>query len=518
VSARPGAPGPRAAGGRAGPGAGIGSALAVRRVFLSLLGSVFAIAFGSLWVQLPGLFGSEGILPACAFLDLARERLGAGALLGAPTLFWIRCSDAALHAACAAGLLFSLLLAVGVAPSLCAALVWLLYLSLSNVGDPFLGYQWDALLLEAAFLAIFLAPRQLRPRDAWRTPVPGAVLWLLRWLVFRVFFLSGAVKLGSGDETWRTLSALDYHYFTQPLPAWTSWYAHHLPHPVHALSVLAMFAIELAAPFAALGPRRLRAAACAAFLLLQGLIALTGNYGFFNLLCAALCVTLLDDAVLWKALPRRWRECVERAPDPAPGRRRLAARVAPLAWGALVVAVAVLTGASAWLRLGWGGPPAAVGELVRRAAPLRTFNAYGLFAVMTTERPEILLEGSADGRHWQAYAFRWKPGPPERAPGFAQPHMPRLDWQMWFAALRGGCPAWFQSFMLRLLEGSAPVRALLARAPFGDAPPRYLRSTLYRYRFAPPGSGDWWQREALGAYCPTATLRGGRLERASPGP
>ena len=350
----------------------MGSTLAVRRVFLSLLGMVFAIAFGSLWVQLQGLFGSDGILPGCAFLELAHERLGSRAFREVPTLYWIHCSDAVLHASCAAGLLLSLLLIIGVAPSLVAGLLWLLYLSLSTIGGLFLGYQWDFLLLETGFLAIFFAPRQLRPRDAWRTPVPRAVLWLLRWLVFRLFFLSGAVKLGSGDEMWRTLSALNYHYFTQPLPTWTSWYAHHLPRQLHALSVLGMFAVELAAPFAALGPRRLRAMACAALLLLQALIGLTGNYGFFNLLAVVLCVTLLDDAMLRRALPQRWRGRLDRAPASRPAQPRRAARAA---WATLVVAVIALTSASFLLRLGWREPPAPIRELARIAAPLRSFNA-----------------------------------------------------------------------------------------------------------------------------------------------
>ncbi len=483
---------------------GVGDLRGVRRLFLTLLGIVFAIAFASLGVQAEGLFGSDGILPGCPLLELVRERLGSAAYVRIPTLYWVHCSDAAIRAACTAGVLLSLLLCAGVMPSLVAGLLWLLYLSLSSIAGVFLGYQWDVLLLEAAFLAIFTAPRQLRPRDAWRTRVPRGAVWLYRWLVFRVFFLSGMVKLLSGDESWRNLSALQYHYFTQPLPAWTSWLAYQLPAPLHALTTGATLAIELGLPFAAFGPRRVRQVAFVGLVALQLGIGLTGNYGFFNLLTAALCLWLLDDAALRRALPVRWRSRRPPVPEPPPTRGRR------LAYALLAVLVAGLGLASALERLGVPELPRPLAAAGRLAAPLRSFNAYGLFAVMTTQRPEIVLEGSRDGVHWQPYAFRWKPGDPKRAPRFAQPHMPRLDWQLWFAAL-SRCEPWFQRFMARLLEGAPAVRALLADDPFPGSPPRLLRSTVSLYRFAPPGSDAWWVRRELGPYCPTVTLEQGHL-------
>ena len=480
-----------------------------RAVFLSLLGLVFAIAFVSLWVQLDGLIGSQGILPAAGFLEAARERLGSQVYSRAPTLLWLNASDWALHLLCAAGTALGLLLCLRVAAKPVLLALWGLYLSLVTVGGVFLSYQWDGLLLEAGFLAIFLAPWALRPGAGFAARVSPAALWLLRWLLFRLYFMSGAAKLLSGDTAWRDLTAMHYHYFTQPLPAWASYFAHRLPHALQSFSVAASLVIEIGVPFLIFGPRRLRHLACWVFLSLQTLIATTGNYGFFNLLAVALSVLLLDDAALRSLAPRRLRARIRPAPagggQPASRGRRAAM--------ALFVALVLVVSSSklAW-RLGWRGKvvESAV-ALVSPVAPFRSINNYGLFAVMTTRRPEILVDGSDDGVSWRSYEFKWKPGRLDRAPAFAQPHMPRLDWQMWFAAL-GSCErnTWFVRFGVRLLEGSSDVLGLLERNPFPDAPPRYLRSTLYRYEFAEPESGDWWQRQRLGSYCPVLTLEAGR--------
>jgi hypothetical protein len=239
---------------------------------------------------------------------------------------------------------------------------------------------------------------------------------------------------------------------------------------------------------------------------LQLLIAATGNYGFFNLLTLALCATLLDDRALarlgWLARPAR------------PARWLAVRRVAA---GALLCTSAAI----GFDRLaGHGLLPRPLRAAIALIEPLRSVSSYGLFAVMTQERPEIQIEGSADGEEWRTYVFRWKPGPLDRRPGFAGPHMPRLDWQMWFAALsRCRDETWFQAFLVRLLEGSPSVLGLLAQNPFPDAPPRMLRTTLYRYRFAPFAAwrqGAWWTREDAGPYCPTVELQDGHLSLAEP--
>jgi hypothetical protein len=315
-------------------------------------------------------------------------------------------------------------------------------------------------------------------------------------------FTSGAVKLRSGDPAWRGLTALRVHYETQPLPTWLGWLAHQLPARLHTASTAVMFAVELVVPFLIFGPRPLRLTACALMIGLQAAIAATGNYGFFNLLTVVLCLLLLDDGVF----PARWREAMGTPAADAPWSAGASWLAAPLALVVAVTATIQIAGAVG-LHVRWPQPMAA---LYRALAPLRTFNPYGLFAVMTPSRPEIVIEGSRDGTTWQAYEFRWKPGDPRRRPGFMAPHMPRLDWQMWFAAL-GSCEdsPWFRDLLGRILQGSPPVVGLLAHNPFPDAPPRYVRSTLYDYRFTDLATlraeGTWWRRRQLGPFCPTMT-------------
>jgi hypothetical protein len=156
-------------------------------------------------------------------------------------------------------------------------------------------------------------------------------------------------------------------------------------------------------------------------------------------------------------------------------------------------------------------------ELVRLAAPFGIVNTYGLFAVMTTTRPEIIVQGSNDGRTWLDYEFKYKPGDLRRAPRWLAPYQPRLDWQMWFAALSGpqGAP-WFDNFMVRLLQGSPEVRGLLAEDPFPGMPPKYVRALLFNYGFTDFAtrreSGDWWTRRARGFYFPEISLNDVRLK------
>jgi hypothetical protein len=473
-----------------------------RWLFLRALGAVYLVAFLSLWVQVAGLIGSRGILPASTLLDWVGARAGPERYRLLPTLFWLHPSDGFLSFLCGGGVCLSVLLIFGVAPMPVLFLLWAFYLSLVVVGQDFLGFQWDGLLLETGLLAIFLAPPGLRPRIGAESPVPLPALWLLRFLLFRLMFTSGAVKLASGDAAWRGLTALRVHYETQPLPTWIGWLAHQLPAKVQTVSTAAMFAVELLVPFLIFAPHPLRLAGFCVLAGFQLLIAATGNYGFFNLLTLVLCLLLLDDRVF----PARWREWMggPAAADSWTSWQSWA--VAPLA---LVVAVtsAIQIANAVGLRVRWPRPVVA---LYRTLQPFRTFNPYGLFAVMTPTRPEIVIEGSRDGTVWTLYEFRWKPGDLHRRPAFVAPHMPRLDWQMWFAAL-GGCEdsPWFQAFLRRLAEGSPPVLALLKRNPFPDGPPRYIRSTLYDYHFTDVKTlrreGTWWRRTSIGPFCPTVT-------------
>ncbi|MFI5314735.1 MAG: lipase maturation factor family protein [Myxococcota bacterium] len=465
----------------------------VAALFARGLGAVYACAFASLWVQIDGLIGARGVTPAADLVALARDQLGAAAPLQLPTLFLATgASDWSLHADCALGLAAGIALALGRAQRSAAFAAWIAYLSLCAVGNVFLSFQWDALLLEAGFAALFALSAE-----------PRLGVWLARALLFKLMFSSGAVKLLSGDSTWRDGSALAYHYWTQPLPLVTSVFAADLPPALQRASTFLTLAVELGAPWAMLGPRRVRLAGAAVLAALQLAIAATGNYGFFNLLTLVLCACLLDDAALARYA---WLRLASRS----------ARWHAPLRAAALVLAAASLV--SALTRLTPRDLPAPLVSLVVPFEELRLVSSYGLFAVMTTARPEIEVEGSADGVEWRTYDFRWKAGALDRPPRFAGPHMPRLDWQMWFAAL-GHCEreVWFQRLLQRLLEGSPPVTRLLASDPFPDGPPRYLRTTLWQYRFASGEerrAGAWWTRTPDGAYCPTVTLRAGRLALA----
>jgi hypothetical protein len=476
-----------------------------RRVFLAGLALVYLAAFLSLWVQVHGLIGSQGILPAERYLDAVRDQVGAGAYRMLPTLGWAGAGDTALHAMCAGGVLLAVLLLAGIAPRLCLLGLWALYLSLTLVGQTFLSFQWDTLLLETGFLAILFAPGSLLPGARRERPPSGAFLFLLRWLLFKLMFASGLVKLWGGDQTWWGLTALDYHYWTTCLPTWTGWYAHQLPDLVQRSSVLLMFVIELAVPFLIFLPRRLRLLSFWPLTALQLGILATGNYGFFNLNTLVLCILVLDDRALERVMPGRWRNLQAGRPRPGRWRRALAAALAT---------VLFLLSFSAALSRFYGRDviPGPLLDLHSQVRPFRSVNNYGLFASMTTSRREIVLEGSNDGQEWLAYEFRWKPGDPARRPAFVQPHMPRLDWQMWFAALGDyRRNPWLIHCMQRILEGSPPVLELLGENPFPDHPPRYLRAVIYDYRFAGPerhrDDGVWWERELLGLYAPVMQRR-----------
>ncbi|MGO9470631.1 MAG: lipase maturation factor family protein [Isosphaeraceae bacterium] len=486
-----------------------------RSVFLRGLALVYLAAFGSLAVQLDGLIGSRGILPAAEFLERAGRFLGTGpaAYWRLPTVFWLDASDRALHTVCWGGVLLSVALLCGLLPGYCALLLWVSYLSLAVAGQVFLGYQWDSLLLETGLLAVLIAPWGLRLKSAGDRPWWLAI-WLVRWLAFRLMFLSGAVKLGSHDPTWRDWTALEYHYQTQPLPASTSWWIHQMPAWFQGLSVGFMFYAELVAPFFIFGPRPIRLAGFASLVLLQLLIAATGNYGFFNLLAVVVCLCILDDRD-WEWLIRFFRRARQSAWEQAEG--TLIPSVPGKAWSwprrlAVGVPGAILVAITGAQTVGTVLPevvvPSELVTLSQWAEPFRSTNGYGLFAVMTRTRPEIIVEGSDDGGSWMPYRFRWKPCELDRRPRFSSPHLPRLDWQMWFAALGGDCRAvpWFFQFEQRLLEGSPAVLSLLRENPFPARPPRYVRARLYLYRFTSWDSPNWWSREDRGFFCPPLSL------------
>lgn len=479
-----------------------------RRMFLRGLALVYLIAFLSLASQLQGLIGTNGILPAGEFLDAVWARHGGDSISLLPTLAWINAGDGFLMALCYAGSGLALLLLAGIAPRVIAFLVWALYLSLFAVGQTFLSFQWDILLLESGFLAILFAPMSLN--DGGAKPVSRPARWLLLLLLFKLMFQSGVVKLTSGDSSWYDLSALTYHYWTQPLPNPVSWFAAQLPHWFHRFSIILMFAIELVIPFLIFMPRRLRHAGAWILIAFQLLIVLTGNYTFFNILTICLCIPLFDDAALQNILPRASFSTAVRTIHSPPGKRHVLRKSIIPFITIVLVAIHVFHISSMFIDARkLPGPIRWLEESVR---PLHVNNAYGLFRVMTKSRPEIIVEGSMDGNVWKEYEFRHKPGDVDRAPAWIAPHQPRLDWQMWFAALGDySNNRWFVRFSVRLLEGSPAVLSLLESNPFPTSPPTYIRARLYEYRFTDSDeqarTGAWWKRELRGTYLPAIGLR-----------
>jgi len=455
-----------------------------------LTGLSYFFAFLSLFPQIPGLYGSDGILPAQNLLTRASDVLGStSAFWALPSLTWIfGASNNALQLLALAGLLFSALFTLGLFRPLSAALAWLCWLSFVTIGQDFLSFQWDTLLLETGFLVIFLEKPGLLPRHP-ATDTPPVLLRLAAWfLIFRLMLSSGLVKLLSGDPTWADLSAMSYHFFTQPIPNPLSWFVHQLPGS--SLATLVTLIVELVVPFAILIPHaRARFVAGISFLSLMLLVALTGNYAYFNLLTAALSLTLIENCY-W---PRRLRP--EKIPLPW----------TPIPWRHLCSLAAILQLSVAFpVLLATAGltPRMALpllGSVERIFAPWHLTSGYGLFAVMTVRRPELVLEHSRNGIDWQPLLFRYKAGPPDRLPPQIAPFQPRLDWQMWFAALsaeRGQLPGWFAEFVKKLRAGSPAVTGLLAAGQSKLSPDGYLRIRLDQYRFTTPAersaTGHWW--------------------------
>ena len=492
-----------------------------RRWFLRALGTIYLIAFVSLWVQVDGLVGSDGMSPANQFLPAVRAQIGPDAYSLLPTLCWFGQSDAFLHCLCGSGVLFSLLLIFGIAPAISLVALFILYLSLTISGQVFFNFQWDVLLLEAGFLSIFFAPWRLWPRELSlrpgstipvTAPVSRTALFLLKLLLFKLVLMSGLVKLTSGDPSWWNLTALDYHYWSQPLPTLFGWWADKTPEWFKHFSVAFCFVVEIIVPFFIWAPRRLRLIAAGLLIFLQLAIALTGNYCFFNLLTIALCLLLIDDASIGRAL--KGQASASLASRELRARNMQSALPRFSTYAAVIVLVVTLP-INVWLIFSafkpLARPPRVLANVYERLEAFRIVNGYGLFRVMTKDRCEIVLEGSTDGIDWLPYEFKWKPGDVKRAPGWCAPHQPRLDWQMWFAALETPQEnRWLIALVFRLLQDSRDVSGLLRRNPFPDKPPRYIRAMFYRYRFTTVDErhqiGAWWKREELREYLPALSL------------
>lgn len=458
-------------------------------LFLRLLALVYLAAFASLSVQITGLVGESGILPLSEHFSLAGEHYGERARLWFPSIFWITgTSDLALKSVSLLGILFSLILLFGRWQRLTLILLFLLYLSLYHAGQIFTNFQWDTLLLETGFLAIFL--------------VGGGNLLLIilfDWLLFRLRFMSGVFKLVSGDPSCSGLTALNHYFETQPLPHIGAWYAHQLPELILKAGVILTLFSELLVPFLIFFPRRFRYLAAGTTILMQLLIIATSNHNFINLLTIILCLFLLHDPLLKRMLPASLQERIE-TPVQSPGRLRTALIVTA---SLLIVPASLISFGANLVRT--QTVPAVIQDFSKIVQRFGIGHIFHIFPTMQTERHELVIQGSNDGQSWLTYDFKYKPGDPTRAPGMIIPHQPRLDWMIWFVPTQQPLQMnWFDRFIERLHQGSETVTALLEHNPFPDGPPRYLRVDSFEYRFTTVEergqSGNWWHMEYQGFF------------------
>lgn len=460
-----------------------------RLVLQRSLGLVYLLAFSVVVNQFRPLCGEKGLLPVGQFLRQT-------SFTESPSIFFLFPHDNAFAVCGWLGIALSVLAATGLSERfgdlvsmVVWTLLWLLYLSFVNIGQTFYAFGWESLLLESGFLAIFLGSARTEPSVI--------MIWLFRWLLFRVIFGAGLIKL-RGDPCWRDFTCLDYHFETQPMPNPLSWYFHWLPGWVHKGGVFFNHLAELAAPAAYFAPQPFVAGAGILTILFQGSLMVSGNFSWLNLLTLILAFSTFNDAQLARVIPLGLPELIP------PTTLHICA-----VWGvALLVAILSVKPA-----LNLFSPHQIMNTSFN---PLHLVNTYGAFGSITRERMEIILEGSDEAvpspaARWRTYEFKGKPGDPGRLPSQFAPYHLRLDWLMWFAAMPSPYyEPWFIHLVERLLQGDRATLSLLKNNPFPDAPPRSIRATYYRYHFTTPTertrTGFWWRSEQVGSYFPAVSL------------
>ncbi|QNE73589.1 lipase maturation factor family protein [Streptomyces finlayi] len=459
-----------------------------RLIFQRALAVLYLVAFLAAALQFRALIGERGMLPVPALLRRTPWR-------AAPGLFRLHYSDRFFALVAWTGCAVALALVVGVdahlplwAAMLLWALPWVLYLSIVQVGQVWYGFGWESLLLETGFLAIFLGSGD--------TAAPVLVLWLLRWLLFRVEFGAGLIKV-RGDSCWRRLTCLEFHHETQPMPGPLSWFFHHLPRPVHRVEVAANHVTQLLVPFLLFTPQPVASAAAVLMIVTQLWLVLSGNFAWLNWLTITLALSAVDWSFVAGAPP------AQSAP--------------PLWYEVVVIAVTALI-----LALSYRPARNLISRnqvMNRSFDPLHLVNTYGAFGSISRVRLEVVVEGTAErviheGTRWQEYGFHGKPGDPSRLPRQFAPYHLRLDWMMWFAALSPAyARSWFGPFTERLLENDRDTLGLLRHNPFPDSPPAHVRARVYRYRFTSwrelRETGCWWHRDYVREFMRPVSPAGG---------
>lgn len=452
-----------------------------------LIGAIYFIAFWPFLFQICGLLGQNGILPITHFLHSIKQHLGTKGYRLVPTLFWFNASNRALVGLTLLGLFFSALLVLGIYPSVMLFIVYFLYLSIISVGQDFLSFGWELFLQEVA-LNVFLLSL---------TDVPNLMVWLsLNFLLFRFYLQSGAVKLQSRDVSWKNLTAIAYHYESQPIPNLVAWYVHKLPLWFHKFSCLYMYFVELIVPFFLFFNEEFRLIACFFFLSLQFFIWATGNFSYLNYLSTVFSLLLLNNSFF---------NFFDIATPIATATPLWLDGLLWLLGGALLTLQA--------LRL-WDHffPNRRFRQILDRGSAFHICNRYGIFAIMTTTRYEMVVQGSDDGKNWKEYTFKHKPSELSRRPSRIAPYQPRLDWQAWFLPFRPfSHELWFQSFIGHLLRGTEDVLALIRHNPFPEHPPKYIHTVVYMYSYTSftekKESKNWWKRRFVGYYGPVCSLK-----------
>jgi hypothetical protein len=480
-----------------------------RFIILRLLGFVYAVAFLVAAQQLVPLIGGHGLTPANHFLAAVRSQLSSPTecMWRAPTLFWFGLSDNLLSIFSWIGFALSLVVLTGYANAIILAILWMMYMSIVHIGQIWYGYGWEIQLLETGFLSIFLCPLfDGRPFPKSRPPI--LVIWLFRWLGFRIMVGAGLIKL-RGDPCWRDLTCLYYHYETQPMPNPNSRYFHFSPHWLLKFETAWNHFIELIVPWFSFGPRMARHIAGVLLVTFQIFLIVSGNLSFLNYLTIIPFLACFDDTFLRRVLPEALVKRAERAAEESKP-SRIGATISV----ALSILVAYLSIAPV-LNLASGR------QLMNYSYdPLDLVNTYGAFGSVGRERDEIVFEGTDDAiitgdTKWKEYEFKAKPGNPNRPPPFIAPYQPRIDWQIWFAAMASPSEyPWTLHFVWKLLHNDPGTLSLLAGNPFPNAPPHYIRARLYRYSFAPIGEKRWWRRDHIGEWLPALSIDDAEFRRA----
>ncbi|RAU92736.1 lipase maturation factor family protein [Mycolicibacter senuensis] len=463
------------------------------------IAAVYVVAFVAAGRQFRALIGESGMLPVPRYLRRRSFRV-------APSIFQLHYSDRFFAATCWSGaaLAAALVAGAGELVPLWAVmsiwlLLWVMYLSIVNVGQAWYSFGWESILLEAGFLAVFLGNDRVAP--------PVLVMWLARWLLFRIEFGAGLIKL-RGDSCWRNLTCLYFHHETQPMPGPLSWFFHQLPKPLHRIEAAGNHFAQLVVPFGLFAPQPIAGAAAAIIIVTQLWLVASGNFAWLNWVTIVLAAAALDQSWLTGLFP---------------GLRPPEMPESPVWFTAVVIAfTAAVVVLSYW-------PVRNLASRHQRMNasfnPFHLVNSYGAFGTVGRCRREVVIEGTAateltDQTVWREYEFKGKPGALDRLPRQWAPYHLRLDWLMWFAALSPAyARPWRDALLQRLLRNDRDTVRLLRHNPFPDEPPRYVRALLYEYRFTTPAERRrdraWWRRSLVGVYLPPVSVSG---TPAPPGP